>query len=89
MTPPTSTKPTLRGLFWFGCGGGALIIGGIIAVLAANWKEIAFPFQVLIALLPLASAACKTCNAGTTPTALPGIVRISPPCQSRLRPPIT
>ncbi|MCI6590263.1 MAG: DUF2157 domain-containing protein [Lentisphaeraceae bacterium] len=56
MTPPTPTKPTLRGLFWFGCGGGALIIGGIIAVLAANWKEIAFPFQVLIALLPLATA---------------------------------
>ncbi|MGN0887023.1 MAG: DUF2157 domain-containing protein [Candidatus Spyradenecus sp.] len=56
MTPSTPTKPTLRGLFWFGCGGGALIIGGIIAVLAANWKEIAFPFQVLIALLPLATA---------------------------------
>ena len=56
MTPPTPIKPTLRGLFWFGCGGGALIIGGIIAVLAANWKEIAFPFQVLIALLPLAAA---------------------------------
>lgn len=56
MTSPTPTKPTLRGLFWFGCGGGALIIGGIIAVLAANWKEIAFPFQVLIALLPLAAA---------------------------------
>lgn len=58
MTTPTLTpaKPALRSLFWFGCGGGALIIGGIIAVLAANWKEIAFPLQVAIALLPLATA---------------------------------
>lgn len=58
MTTSTLTpaKPALRSLFWFGCGGGALIIGGIIAVLAANWKEISFPLQVAIALLPLATA---------------------------------
>ena len=56
ITQSSSTKPPLRSLFWFGCGGGALIIGGIIAVLAANWKEIAFPLQVAIALLPLATA---------------------------------
>ena len=53
---PTPAKPTLRGLFWFGCGGAALIVGGLVTILAANWKEIVFPLQVAIALLPLTTA---------------------------------
>lgn len=48
--------PSMRGMIWFGSGGVALIVGGLVAVLAANWSTIPFWVQVCLALLPLAVA---------------------------------
>jgi uncharacterized membrane-anchored protein len=44
---------TLRGLLWLGSAGALLIIGGIIAILAANWASVPFFLQVTLALTPL------------------------------------
>ncbi|MEG2415528.1 MAG: DUF2157 domain-containing protein [Kiritimatiellia bacterium] len=48
-----TTHTPIAGLLWLGSAGAALILGGFIALLAANWVCIPFPAQVALALLPL------------------------------------
>ena len=46
-------KGVQSGTFWLGVAGVALILGGIVSILAANWATIPFGLQVTLALLPL------------------------------------
>lgn len=48
-----NNNKNLRGLLWLGSAGALLIIGGIVAILAANWVSVPFFLQVTLALLPL------------------------------------
>ena len=47
---------TLQGTLWLCTAGAALIVGGVAALLAANWRTVPFGAQVGIALAPLALA---------------------------------
>ncbi len=56
MTVPSETpvrQPLPTGALWFGTAGAVLILGGIIALLAANWHFVPFAAQVTVALAPL------------------------------------
>ena len=46
----------LKGLLWLGTISAALVLGGIISILAANWVSVPFIVQILLALLPLGGA---------------------------------
>lgn len=47
-------KP-LAGALWLGTAGAVLVIGGIVALLAANWAWVPLAAQVAVALAPLAA----------------------------------
>ena len=47
---------SMKGFLWFGSAGVALAIGGLIALLAANWYTIPFAVQVTVAMAPLVTA---------------------------------
>lgn len=47
---------SMKGFLWFGSAGVALAIGGLAAVLAANWHTIPFAVQVTVSLAPLVTA---------------------------------
>ena len=47
---------SMKGFLWFGSAGVALAIGGLIALLAANWYTIPFAVQVAVAMAPLVVA---------------------------------
>lgn len=47
---------SMKGFLWFGTAGVALAIGGLIALLAANWYTIPFAVQVAVAMAPLVAA---------------------------------
>lgn len=52
MTEKVSMGP-LSGTLWLGTAGAALMVGGIAALLAANWHTVPFAAQVAVALAPL------------------------------------
>ncbi len=50
-------KP-LAGTLWLGSAGAVLMIGGLVALLAANWHTVPLGLQMVVALLPLGVAWC-------------------------------
>ena len=49
-------RGALQGALWLCTAGAALIVGGVVALLAANWHTVPFGAQVGVALAPLALA---------------------------------
>ncbi len=49
-------RGSLQGALWLCTAGAALIVGGVAALLAANWHTVPFGTQVAVALAPLALA---------------------------------
>ncbi len=55
-TMGTVAPQPLKGVLWFGTTGVALMLGGVVALLAANWHTVPFEAQVAVALAPLVTA---------------------------------